>query len=367
MASKKITVSDVEITTASKSQMKLFHPGLKDLLALEEYCNYQIKFLSIENSIPSWYKEFTKIIPSYSLGLHLRREYRHLAMGIQSLKAKQCDILFIFEAYNQHLLLLLPLLLLTRKKIFIMLHGNQQFALQSRIKYWGLVYLKLFLILFKNFKVLLLELDDRLLTEKVRLSDRSKIIIPHPIVRELTPSLAPGKRLATNQKIKIGIVGIIRNDKPLGKIIEQIQDYVKSKTEIEFIIGTPLRKKPAYLDELNITVWDTTKEKDYFATLQKIDIFVTHYDRDRYYYRTSGVISDAGAAGCYIIASDYPLIKHQINYPVTIGDTFTDFTELEAKLDKAIAFIREKGQDNQWLWREKRTTESIAKIIFSKS
>ena len=313
-------VSDVEITTISESQIKLFHPGLKDLLTLEKYCNCQIGFLSIENPLPDWYKELTKIMPSYSLGLHLRREYRHLAMGIKSLQAKESDTFFVFEAYNQHLLLLLPLLLLTRKNILIMLHGNQQFAIQNKIKYWGLLYLKLFLILFKKFKVVLLEVDDNLFPKKVRLPDRSKVIIPHPIIQSLTPRLSKGERLAANQKIKIGIVGIIRQDKPIGKLIEQIHHYLNNKTEIEFIIGTPIRKQPAYLNELKITVWDTTKEQDYFATLQAIDILVTHYDRDRYYYRTSGVISDAGSAGCYILASDYPLIEHQINYHLYITD-----------------------------------------------
>ncbi|VEP18170.1 hypothetical protein H1P_70053 [Hyella patelloides LEGE 07179] len=59
------------------------------------------------------------------------------------------------------------------------------------------------------------------------------------------------------------------------------------------------------------------------------------------------------------------MIKQQINYPVTIGDTFTDITELDEKIDKAIAFLKKHGQDNHWLWREKRTEKSIASILFA--
>lgn len=342
---------------------KLFHPGLKELLHLEQYCNRNIEFLSIEVTLPPLFKKFTQLIPVYILGLHLRREYRHFTMGIMGLQSKNCDTLFVFEAYNQHFLLLLPLLVLSRKEVLIMLHGNQQFALNSKLKYWGLLYLKLFLNFFKSLKVVLLELDDEICPKKVRLPDRSKIIIPHPIVEELTPDLSLGIR-KKSQKIKIGIVGIIRSDKPIEKIITQVEEYLKKNTEAELIIGTPLKQKSDYLSKLNATIKDTTKEEDYFKVLQEIDILIVHYDRDRYYYRTSGVVSDAGSAGCYIIASDYPLIKHQIEYPVTIGDTFTNFTELDEKIDSAIAFIRENGRDNHWLWREKRNVKSIAKILF---
>jgi hypothetical protein len=364
MTSEQLNISDVEARQVINSQIKLFHPGLKNLLLLEQYCDRKIGFLSIEVPLPDILKKFTQILPSYALGLHLRREYRHLAMGIEGFKAKNCDTLFVFEAYNQHLLLLLPLLALTRKNIVIMLHGNQQFAIHSKLKYLGLLYLKLFLILFERFKVILLELDDYLFPEYVRLPENSKIVIPHPIVRELTPSLPLGVRTPTSNKIKIGIVGIIRADKPIGKLLDRLQEFLPTNTEAELIIGTPIQQQPAYLEKLNIPIYDTTQERDYFKTLQEIDILITHYDRDRYYYRTSGVISDAASAGCYILASDYPIIKQQINYPVPIGDTFTTFDELPNKITQAIAFVRTHGKDNHWLWREKRTAESIAKIVF---
>ncbi|MGK7936855.1 MAG: hypothetical protein AB4206_13825 [Xenococcaceae cyanobacterium] len=83
-----------------------------------------------------------------------------------------------------------------------------------------------------------------------------------------------------------------------------------------------------------------------------------------HYYRTSGVISDAASCSCYIVASDYPLIKNQIAYPVEIGTTFNDFTELDRSLDKAIDYVISNGQDNHWLWREKRTAKHIASLLF---
>lgn len=345
--------------------MDLMHNCLKDLLLLNQYSLERIGFLSLETPIPSWLIKLTQAIPSYSLGLQIRREYRHIAMGVRAFKLKDIDSIFVFELYNQHLLFLLPLLVLTGKKVFLTLHGNQQFAMTSKIKYLGFLYLKIYLKVFKKFKIINLEVDDDVLPEKFRLPDSSKYIIPFPIISEIEPKLKPGERLSDNAKIKIGVVGMIRADKPVAQIIEKLQEYItSSQSNCELVIGTPFGQKPDYLDKIEATLYDTTKEKDYLKVLTEIDILVIHYEKDRYYYRASGVISDAASCGCYIIASDYPMIKNQVSYPVTIGATFSSFEEIGKLIDEAIIHLHSKGQDNHWFWREKRTAEAIAKILF---
>ncbi|MBE9124678.1 MULTISPECIES: glycosyltransferase family 1 protein [unclassified Coleofasciculus] len=346
--------------------MQLMHPGLKDLLLIDQYVkNKTIGFLSIETPIPPLVKKVTQSIQNYSIGLQLRREYRHISMGVRAFKLKDIDMIFVFEIYNQHLFSVLPLLALCGKEVLISLHGNQQFAMNSRIKFWGLLYLKKYLRFFSKLKVILFEIDDDVIPEKFRLPDSSKVIIPHPIISEATPKLMPGERLTTTAKTKIGVVGMIRQDKPISKLIEKLQDYIASnKDRCELIIGTPFGQKPDYLDKLGVKLYDTTKEDDYINVLRKIDILVIHYDKDRYYYRTSGVISDAGSCGCYIIASDYPVINHQVNCPIPIGATFSTFDEIGSLIDQGVTHIRDKGQDNHWIWREQRTAEAIAKLIF---
>jgi hypothetical protein len=346
--------------------MQLMHPGLKDLLLINQYvANKKIEFLSIETPLPNLFKKITQLIPSYSIGLQIRREYRHVSMGGRAFKLKDIDVIFVFEIYNQHLLAVLPLLALRGKEVLISLHGNQQFAMNSRIKFLGLIYLKKYLQFFNNLKVVLFEIDDNVIPEKFRLPAASKVIIPHPIISEATPRLRAGERLPVDAKIKLGVVGMIRQDKPISKLIEILQDYVAANEQkCELIIGTPFGQKPDYLDKLKVQLYDTTKEEDYINVLKQIDILVIHYDKNRYYYRTSGVISDAGSCGCYIIASDYPVIKHQVSWPIQIGSTFSTFDDIGSLIDQGITHIREKGQDNHWIWRKQRTAEAIAKILF---
>ncbi|MGC9528721.1 MAG: hypothetical protein ACP5D7_24585, partial [Limnospira sp.] len=170
--------------------------------------------------------------------------------------------------------------------------------------------------------------------------------------------------LPSDAKIKLGVVGQIRPDKPIAKVVEQLSTYVSAHPNCELVIGTPFGQKPKELDGIDATLRDTTEEAEYLKVLREIDILVIHYDRDRYYYRTSGVISDAGSCGCYIIASNYPVIEHQVHWPTSIGSTFDRFDEIPERLDRAIVHIRETGQDNHWQWRQQRNAEAIAKILF---
>lgn len=359
----------VAVKLINHHPMQLMHNGLKDLLLIGNYTpENKIGFLSLETPLPGLLKKFTGALPNYSLGLQIRREYRHISLGIRALKLKDVDTIFVFEIYNQHLLLLLPLIALTGKNVLLSLHGNQQFAMSSQIKFMGLMYLKNYIRVFKNLKVVLFEIDDDVIPEKFRLPASSKVIIPHPIISDATPKLMPGERLPANTKIKIGVVGMIRQDKPIGKLIEKLQEYIASSdSECELVIGTPFGQKPDYLDKIGATLYDTTQEKDYINVLREIDILVIHYEKDRYYYRTSGVISDAGSCGCYVIASDYPVISHQVNWPIEIGATFSNFDEIGALIDQGITHIRNQGQDNHWIWREQRSAQAIAKILFPKN
>jgi hypothetical protein len=347
--------------------MKIFHQGLRELLLINNYLkeDNKISFLTIECPLPELIKKLTKAIPNYSIGLHVRREYRHFQMGIKALSLQDVDSIFVMEAYNQHLLFLLPMLAATSKNIFICIHGNQQFAQESQIKALGLQYLQLYLKRNQKFKVVLLELDDDFVPDKFKFPEYSKLIIPHPMVSEIEPRLKLGERIDSQEKIKIGLIGIIRPDKPIDKILKKLEAFVSQHHDMcELVIGTPFQQRPSYLDNLSASLYDTTTDKNYLNLLQKIDILVTDYDRERYYYRASGVISDAASSGCYIIAPDYPIIKHQITWPETVGSTFSDLNELDSLLEKAINHIKTMGKDNHWQWRQKRSAEHIANLIF---
>ncbi len=85
-----------------RHSMNLMHPCLRDFLLLNTFIpNQKISFISLEVSLPSWFENLTSRMP-YIIGLNLRREFRHIIMGIQALK-QSSDIVFVFEVYLQHI------------------------------------------------------------------------------------------------------------------------------------------------------------------------------------------------------------------------------------------------------------------------
>ena len=71
------------------------HDGLKDFLLLEEYIESQkIGFISLEVPLPKWILNFSQSL-KYSIGLQIRREYRHISMGLRSLRFSDVDTIFI--------------------------------------------------------------------------------------------------------------------------------------------------------------------------------------------------------------------------------------------------------------------------------
>ena len=67
--------------------MKIMHDGLKDFLLLSHLIKDQkILFLSLNQPLPKWVKQVTNSLPSYGLGLQIRREYRHVSMALEALR-----------------------------------------------------------------------------------------------------------------------------------------------------------------------------------------------------------------------------------------------------------------------------------------
>ncbi len=346
--------------------MLLTHPGLQDLLEINQYSpDTSAGFLSIETCMPPIIEAITTRIPIYRLALHLRREYRHIAMAFRSFQLKDVDTIIVMEIYLQHVFITLPLLALTGKKVLLFLHGDQQFAVRNWVKLIGLNYVKLFLKT-SRFKAVLLEIDDAILPSHVQLPSVSKLVIPHPLRSDVEPRSRMGERWPTDRRITIGVVGIIRADKPIAKVMNRLRDYGMNHPDTcELVLGIPCEQKPDNLDLTGFTIRDTTLESDYFDVLKNLDILVSFYSYDSYYYRASGVINDAVCSGCFCIAPDYPVIRHQLTWPVEVGLTFTKINQIATLLDQAIIHVRQQGQDNHWLWRQQRSTKAIADLLLN--
>jgi hypothetical protein len=139
--------------------------------------------------------------------------------------------------------------------------------------------------------------------------------------------------------LKIGIVGMIRPDKPIIPIIKILETYTNETVSIETFIGTPFWQVPDELKKGAINLIDTTSSEQYNSFIQSLDIVINYYDKEHFYYRSSGVLNDAISGGCFVIVPDYPLLKEQVSNPVKVGETYENIEDIKNAIDRSIQYM----------------------------
>lgn len=338
----------------------LQHNTLKEFLRLSTVAQRSILYLSIRGISPQmdWVPNLFRRAA--------RREIKHLWMGWKAVSSRDHEDVFIFELYLQHIFLMMPLLSLSKGHVYLSLHWNQQLAMSSPLKYVGLLYLKLYLKMFPKFKAVLFEEDDQVLEERYRLPATAKCVIPMPVRTDLTPTLAMGERFGSDHRICFGISGFPRDGKgQLKDWIEHLDTLIATHfPDSQLRVGIPLFLSAAPKLPDRVELVDTTLDPAYVEFLSQMDILITYYERDKYFYRTSGVMNDAVCSGCYVVAPDYPILAHQISWPAAVGATYEDMDGLVPAISTCVHALREQGQDPHWQWRQQRTAESIAPRLF---
>lgn len=154
--------------------------------------------------------------------------------------------------------------------------------------------------------------------------------LPHPINdvdlrRVATPGVVtPGVATPSTADRTVGFVGNFRAEKSPWAALEDLTSYFARaegptcKTRWHLLVGCPdaaFRQRCAPFCE---TV-DTTRREAYLAALARCDVVVLQFARDAYLYRTSGVVAEAIANRCLVIAPDYPIIASQVLQPAPAG------------------------------------------------
>ena len=335
--------------------MKSVHPNFDILLELPEYLGKKVLFIS---EITPDRKKNYNWIPSKGIKQIIYQGIKAIDMAWQLLKTKEpYDIVIIFEHKPWYSILLYLVCAIKNKPTFFIIHGYQQTYRLSKIRTLGF---KLFLFFEKRFEFYPIHLEktdcdfDNCL--KFNKSGIFMLIpLPDPSSLRLNKSI-------NNSVLKIGIVGMIRPDKPIMPIIKILENYSSSIVTIETYIGTPFWQVPSELKKGSIKLIDTTSEQQYTAFIQSLDIVINYYDKEHFYYRSSGVLNDAVWGGCFVIVPDYPVLKEQISNPVKVGETYENVEDIKNAIDKSIDYLTNNVVEFEE-WRQIRTKERILKDL----
>lgn len=334
--------------------MKSAHPNLNALQDLEKYVKKKILFISEETPSRSKLYEWIPIKP---LGQFFYQGIKAIDMAMEVFKRKGYDVVFIFEHKPWYSFLLYLACILKRKPTFFIIHGIQQTYTISTARKIGF---KMLLFVEKHFKFwpVHLEASDEGFTEILRFK-KSGIVMQIPFPKEMQ---AVFKKRNMNDAIKIGIVGILRPDKPIMPILNVLLNYKNDSTLTEISVGTPLWQLPEEMKKLPVRYEDTARGDQYNAFIQTLDIVITYYDKAGFYHRSSGVINDSVGGGCFVVAPDYPVLKVQITNPVKVGETYSGLDDIKGAIDRSIEYIKNNDVEFE-KWRDFRSNENIVKNL----
>lgn len=270
------------------------------------------------------------------------------------------DLILIYEHKPQYAAVLYLACLVKKVPVFFFVQGVQQTSNRSIFHRLGFRLLQL-LVNRAQFWALFMERSDEGLPPADRLG--KSILIPIPIPKRSGLVRPP----VTGRKIRIGIMGMLRKEKPISRLLELVQNFVSANDGFELVVGTP-----AWQDGLDSVkgvgqILDTSTAEQYMQALESVDIVAMAFDRDSYYMRSSGLINDAVAAGCLVVVPDYPVFVTQLTVPCRVGRTYSDISQIGAAILLAAGDVRE-GRTDFECWRhyrddEKLITELGAKIL----
>ncbi|HYH15187.1 MAG TPA: hypothetical protein VD794_08205 [Flavisolibacter sp.] len=335
--------------------MNPVHANFKILFDLKEVLSKNIVYIS--DLTPDRTKWFSWI-PLKIVRQICFQTLTSLDMTKVVIKSRKAEAIFIFEHKPQYSFLLYLVCILKNVPVFFIVHGIQQSQKKSVFHYFGCEVLRM-LVQRGKFWPIHLEISDKEVVE-IRPFNKS-IVIPHPLAEESCCN-----RNRNRIETFVGVVGMLRQDKPILQVIEFVLEYIKSHENVKVFVGTPFwQVLPIELKKMKVDLIDTTSKKQYFDFLKTLDIVIADFDRDSFYFRPSGIINDAVSCGCFVIAPDYPVFKAQLSRPVKVGETYQSLDDLNEVFTSSINYIRDTNVDFN-SWREARKRSFIVNELGSK-
>jgi glycosyltransferase involved in cell wall biosynthesis len=329
------------------------HRTLTPLLRLPELLNRRIGFVTVTGrNRYTW-------IPSRFFSWVISEQMKHFGMALNVWRDNDAELFLMSEHKADYSLLLYLTFFLKRKPVFFFVHDMQQTATLTTRCRLALNLCRLW-VRCGEFYPIFISLDDSILDPDSRFSPEKELTIPHPHhLAECPPP--PRKPRVPGARFRVGIIGGIRKEKPIKRLLDILQEAQK-KLGFDLVVGTSFSSKPDWLDELGLEIADTSTEAQYSECLSSLDIFVVDFLKSEYYFRPSGAVVDAGMNGCYVICPDFPVFREQISQPVSIGATFQNLDELPALLEKAMAELEVHPVETE-TWRAYHKVERIAELF----
>ena len=248
--------------------------------------------------------------------------FRHWGLIFRCWRTSRSRHILVREFSTLPLLLVFPFLWVLRKKIFFLIHHNIQWAMTSRAERFALIWLA-----FLGAQWGVFETQQFHGLEPFNIPADRNLVLSHPV-----PCLFSARRKKEKGRPVVGVVGAYRSEKGmdglLGLLAESFPNY-------ELILGVPNREEVLNVPS-SFRVVDTGSDKAYRDVLAECDVVVQNGEKEQYFFRASGPLADAAVCGTAIVVPDFPLIRHQVLSPCSIGEVFQGLEKIPEAIRTAL-------------------------------
>ena len=269
-------------------------------------------------------------------------------------KNRRRDMIILREFSNIPLLISWPLLITWNKKIYCLVNHNIQLANKNKVD-----RLALWLLSRMKCKFLCLESNDGSEGAGIALTEKNVCVIPFPIA-------GSPKENPTNREMKkyIGVIGRFRKEKGGDDLLNALY-HARSLGEFDadILLGCPEQEVLNLWNKPGIKTVNTTSSEMYERAMDSCSVIVLNYEKDAYFYRHSGVITDAISNFKTVVCPEYPLLRSQVKSPVTVGFTFRNLSEIGEVVNSALEFINSDCETEFQKYHKYREPKAISKLL----
>lgn len=279
----------------------------------------------------------------------------HIRMVCAIWRLRHSDLIFVREFITPATFLLWPLVRPFRHRLYFFANHNAQWAFRSGI--WSHVEGAMLRLLVRTgLRLAFYEFPLTTLTT----GKTPVLTIPHPM--DLVPAKnAPKPDLA---EPIVGVVGVMRSEKGADTILEALSQLrEEGKLKMHLVLGCPEADVRAHWQERGFEVIDTTTHEAYLSVLDRCDVVVLNYERERYFYRVSGVLADALSRRTPVASPDYPVMHYQLTEPAKVGSVFTQIEELPDAIHEALALSGPDFDEALELHNSKRDVTALTRLL----
>jgi glycosyltransferase involved in cell wall biosynthesis len=253
----------------------------------------------------------------------------HVRLAAQLWRRRDHDLIVVREFLTALLIIVWPLIWPLRGRVHFLINHNLQEAHRRGLERRVLRLLHRTGCRFACFETTAGFTELGIIPDALRF-----LVIPHPLPGGVVARPAP----AAGTEPTVGVIGEVRAEKGSAGLLETLLDLRRQGSlRARLLLGCPEAELLAHWQGRGFEAVDTTRREDYLAALDRCDVVILNYRRERYQYRPSGVAADAMARGAAVVCPDFPLMRQQLSVPAPVGAVFESLADLPAAIARALA------------------------------